>query len=263
MSNAVAREYTHVTEAPGNRVSRQAIDMLATRYSFAARFCQGKDVLEVACGPGPGLGLLASVARRLVAGDYTQRLVELAHAHYNGRVTLLRLDAQDLPFADGSYDVVLLFEALYYLGDPVRFLRETRRVLRSGGRVIIVSVNPGWLDFNPSPFSTKYFNSEELRTLLEREGFEPELRGTFRVNTPSLRDRAVSGIKRVAVRLGLIPQTMRSKEALKRLFFGRLQPFPAEWSAGVGTAEEPELVRAGAPDREHKVLFAVGARQQA
>ena len=47
--------YATVTETPGNRVTRDAIAMMYTRYAFAARYCEGKQVLEVGCGAGPGL----------------------------------------------------------------------------------------------------------------------------------------------------------------------------------------------------------------
>lgn len=254
-------DFTDVTEAPGNRVRQEALDMLRTRYQFAADLSEGRDVLEVACGPGPGLGYVAARARRVVGGDYTGRLVRLARQHYGSRLPLVQLDGQRLPFSDGSFDVVLMCEALYYLPDQVLFVAEARRVLRPGGHLLIVSVNPKWPDFNPSPFSTTYLDADETRRLLERTGFDPAMNGAFRTVAPSARDRAVSVVKRAAVRLGFIPNTMKGKEMLKRLFFGELTPFPAELCPGMGAFHPPEPLPAGSSSDTFKVLFAVGTRR--
>ena len=51
------------------------------------------------------------------------------------------MDAQHLRFPDNSFDVVLLFEALYYLEDPVKFVSEAERVLRQRGVLNICTVN--------------------------------------------------------------------------------------------------------------------------
>ena len=254
-------DFTDVTESPGNRVRQEALDMLRTRYQFAADLSEGRDVLEVACGPGLGLGCLAARARWVVGGDYTGRLVRLARQHYGSRLPLVQLDGQRLPFSDGSFDVVLMCEALYYLPDQALFVAEARRVLRPGGHLLIVSVNPKWLDFNPSPFSTKYLDADETRRMLERAGFDAAMSGAFRAVAPSARDRVVSVVKRAAVRLGFIPKTMKGKETLKRLFFGELAPFPAELCPGMGGFNPPEPLPAVAATDACKVLFAVGTKR--
>ena len=47
----------------------------------------------------------------------------------------------------------------------------------------------------------------------------------------------VSNLRRAAVKLGLIPQTMKGKELLKRVFYGELTPIPSEISDGIHVAE--------------------------
>src|SRR5262249_1639605 len=151
-----------VTEAPGNLVTREAIEMLTARYAWAAEAAAGKDVLEVACGAGPGLGLLARSGRRAIGGDYTDALLRVARRHSGPRLPLIRLAAGRLPFTDRSFDVVLLFEAIYYLPSVEQFLAECRRVLRPGGRLLVCTVNRAWRGFNPSPFSVRYFDANEI-----------------------------------------------------------------------------------------------------
>jgi protein-L-isoaspartate O-methyltransferase len=58
-------DYSDVTEAHGNQITREALAMMCTRYVFAARLSDGRDVLEVGCGAGQGLGVLRERARRV------------------------------------------------------------------------------------------------------------------------------------------------------------------------------------------------------
>ena len=250
-------DYTGVTEVPGDHISREAVSMLYTRYQYASQFCEYKDVLEVACGAGTGLGYLAKTARRVVGGDYTEDLVRKAHNHYKERIPLLRLDAHALPFQALSFDVVLLYEAIYYLAQPEVFLDECRRVLREQGLVLICTVNKMWADLNPSPLSTAYFSSQELGILLRKGQFNPEIYGAFPVQGKSLRGSLISWLKRVAVTLHLIPKTMRSKAFLKRIFLGPVTKLQPEVFDGMGTYVDPVPLSNDSPSNQFKVIFAV------
>jgi SAM-dependent methyltransferase len=248
-------DFTTVTEAPGDALRHEALEMLWTRYAFAAEYCRGRHVLEVACGAGQGLGLLAKTAARVVGGDYTERLLGLAKRHYGSRVPLVRLDGQQLPFRSGSFDVVLLYEAVYYLPEPALFLEECRRVLRPGGRVLLCTANKSVADFNPSPFHRSYYSGPELIDLFRQHRFDPVLLGAFPAGQETLRDRLISVIKRIAVALHLVPKTMRGKALLKRLFFGPLEVVPAELTDGAWRYQPPQVVPSGTRTQPFRVLF--------
>ncbi|MBI4869977.1 MAG: class I SAM-dependent methyltransferase [Candidatus Riflebacteria bacterium] len=251
-------DFSDVTERAGNRVTEENLSMDVTRYAFAARQSKGRDVLEVACGAGQGLGTLAASARRVVGGDFTESLVRVARRHYGARVPVLRLDAHELPFGRASFDMVVLYEAIYYLKRPEVFLAECRRVLRPRGLLLICSANREWADFNPSPFATRYYSGRELADLARQTGFEPELLGAFRLGPRSPRQKLVSVLKRTAVSLGLIPKTMAGKEWLKRLFLGRLVQQPVELRDGLAPDRPPEPLPPDAAVTEHKVVYLVG-----
>jgi SAM-dependent methyltransferase len=255
-----AVDYSGVTEVVGNRLTREALSMLYTRYAFGAGLAEDRDVLEVACGCGPGLGYLAKRARRVLGGDCTASLLARAARHYQGAIPLVQLDAQALPFRSASFGAVLLFEALYYLGEPRRFVAEAERVLRRPGCLVISTVNREWSDFNPSPLSTRYLSGRELGALLRECGFDTTIYGAFPVMRGSARARAVSVVRRTAVRLRLIPPTMKGKEMLKRLFLGRLIECPPEIGDAMAPYCPPAPLRTDAPIRDYKVLFAVGHR---
>jgi SAM-dependent methyltransferase len=254
------RDFTNVTELAGDEVSQEQIERLAHRYLWAGEYCDGRDVLEVACGSGPGLGHLAARARQLWAGDLTSRLVRDAQRHYGDRVALLELDAQHLPFADASMDVVILFEAIYYLPSAALFLAECRRVLRPGGRVLIASANPDLWDFNPSPHSVAYFGVVELVRLFAEAGFECQCFGHLPVDAVSFRQRMVRPLKKVAAVLGLIPKTMAGKKLLKRLVFGNLVCMPAEIGPDTAASSAPVALPPDLPDRRFKVIYVAASK---
>lgn len=248
-------DYTTVTESPGNLISSEAMSMLYTRYRYAAQFCEGKEVLEVACGAGQGLGFLGKAARRVFGGDYTENLLRTAQQHYNGRIPLARMDAQSLPFRDSTFDVVLLYEAIYYLQDPGQFLEECRRILRTKGTLLICTVNKEWRDFNSSPFSKRYFSSQELSELLQQHHFHPQLWGAFPVGQKSLKGTIISFLKRMAVNLRLIPKTMKGKQILKRFFLGKLVPLQPEITEGMAEYVPPKKIPLDASSPKYKVLY--------
>lgn len=254
-AGCVAIDYSSVTELPGSMVTRDQLARVCHRYYFAGGFCDGKDVLEVACGPGLGLGYLATRAKRVVGGDITKSLVDSARRHYGSRVELLCLDAHTLPFPERSFDVVILYEAIYYLSSPDRFLSECRRVLRPNGVVLICTVNKEWNGFNPSPYSVRYFSVPELHQLLEGHGFQAEVFGAFPDEAQTARDKVVSFIRRVAVRTGLIPKTMEGKRYLKRLFYGRLTPLPPEIRDGMVEYHHPVRLPPDSATSAFKVIY--------
>jgi ubiquinone/menaquinone biosynthesis C-methylase UbiE len=257
--DANLKDFSTVTEVPGNRISAEAFEMMRTRYAFAREFCQGKDVFEAACGAGQGLRCIARVARTVVGGDYTDALLRLARGHYGNEARLVRLDAHELPFRNGSFDTILLYEALYYLSRPERFLEECRRILRQPGIVIICTANKERRDFNPSPFSYRYFSGAELAAMLKKCGFRTELRAAFPVSAATIKDWMVSVLKRAAVKSRLIPKTMRGKELLKRMLFGRLVTMPQEVpEIPEHYATSPVTVPDDASLPGFKVLYAVG-----
>jgi len=254
----VPTDFSTVTEVTGYKVTQDQLERLYQRYAFAAQFCDGMDVLEVACGTGQGLGYLARKARRVVGGDFTEKLLKVSQRHYQGRVPLLRLDAHALPFRDRSFDVVILYEAIYYLADPDTFLNECRRVLRDEGQCLICTVNREWSDFNPSPYSTKYYSARELAELLRRHRFQVRLYGSFPATKDSLKDHVVSFLKRTAVSWNLIPKTMKGKEIIKYIFWGKLIPLPPEVIDGMAQSIRPTPISYDSLIPEFRVLYAVG-----
>ncbi len=114
-----------------------------------------------------------------------------------------------------------------------------------------------WSDFNPSPFSTKYFSVQELFALLKQYNFDVELFGDCPVSPDSAIDKIISIIKRTAVYLHLMPKTMRMKAIFKRVFFGKLLTLKEEIEDGVVEYSPPMPIPSDSPNLQYKVLYAV------
>jgi SAM-dependent methyltransferase len=256
-----ATDYSTVTELAGDEVTTEQLDRLHHRYYWAGPYCADKDVIEAGCGTGPGLGFLGKRARSLRAGDLTPGILAIAQQHYGSRFDLRQFDAQAMPYEDHSADAVILFEAIYYLPDAAQFVAECRRVLRSGGQVLISTANKDLSDFNPSPHSYTYYGVAELGQLFSSHGFAAHCFGYLSVRDVSLRQKLLRPVKILARNLRLIPQTMAAKKLLKKLVFGQLVPMPAEIQEGVIAYQEPVPLPLDVADREHKVIYCAAALQ--
>ncbi|MFJ3924673.1 class I SAM-dependent methyltransferase [Streptomyces sp. NPDC090022] len=102
----------------------------------------GLSVLDVGCGPGTitaDLAELVGPGGRVTAVDAAPEVMEQARAYATERgldtITFATADVHALDFPDGSFDVVHAHQVLQHVGDPVRALREMRRVCRPGGIV--------------------------------------------------------------------------------------------------------------------------------
>lgn len=101
-------------------------------------------ILDVGTGPGYFPLILARRGFSVTAVDYTEGMLEQARANcsdYPEYTTFLRMDAQALEFADGSFDVVLSRNVTWNLSEPQKAYDEWHRVLSKGGRLINFDAN--------------------------------------------------------------------------------------------------------------------------
>jgi ArsR family transcriptional regulator len=101
------------------------------------------DVLDVGSGDGAAASALAPYCRSLTCIDTSSRMIEAAKerlgqfAHVRAQVA----DVHELPFEADSFDAVLVFHTLTYAEHPARALAECARVLRPGGRLVLLCLD--------------------------------------------------------------------------------------------------------------------------
>lgn len=142
------------------------------RYHFASRFCQGKQVLDVACGEGYGSRILSNAAASVVGVDISAEAVAHARGRYaSDSLEFLEASAASLPLPDDSFDVVVSFETIEHHDQHEEMLSEIRRVLRPGGLMVLSSPNRQYYSIEPgysNPYHVKELFREELLALAGR-----------------------------------------------------------------------------------------------
>ncbi|GGY01517.1 SAM-dependent methyltransferase [Litchfieldella qijiaojingensis] len=136
----------------------------------------GDRVLDVGCGTGV---LLASLARempgiRLAGIDLSNEMLAIARRRVGANVELAEASAEALPFGDSEFDALVSTSVFHYIREPQRALGEMYRVLKPGGRLVIVDWCDDYLTcrfcdvflraFDPGHFRT--YRSDECRDLL-------------------------------------------------------------------------------------------------
>jgi phosphatidylethanolamine/phosphatidyl-N-methylethanolamine N-methyltransferase len=102
----------------------------------------GHEVLEVGVGTGINVTLYprdCSVVGVDLSPSMLEKARERCAKHDAQHVRLLAMDAADLTFPDGSFDVVYAPYVISVVPDPVKVAREMRRVCRRGGRIVILN----------------------------------------------------------------------------------------------------------------------------
>lgn len=143
-------------------------------YTFILPYAQHRTVVEVGCGEGYGTALLAGVAERVVGIDYDALTAAHAAATYP-QARFVRGNLAAVPVASAAVGLLVTLQVIEHVWDHPQFVRECRRALQPGGRLIVTT--PNRLTFSPgtdepvNPFHTKEFTADELVELLARGGF--------------------------------------------------------------------------------------------
>lgn len=139
--------------------------------------CQGECHLDVACGNGVMARRLASLGAAVTAVDFSEGLVARAKArtHSGIPVRYLVRDATDEPglvsLGEESFDAVVCTMALMDLPVVAPLYRAARRLLKAGGRLVVVTAHPAFNSNNPVFFSEL---SDEGSILKRRYGLKLE-----------------------------------------------------------------------------------------
>ena len=210
-SGTAARDLMEVAQLAAEEVPEVAADMAALRHlltkrrdsarayfdELAGRF--GKDyvpgrswkalaeallkvvdfrvVADLGAGEGALAQLLAQRAERVIAVDLSPKMVEFGQslAHRNGLTNLeYRLgDIEDPPIADASLDLAILSQALHHAQNPQRALDAACRILKPGGRLIVLDLVHHQFEEARELYADRWLGFAEsgLAAMLEKAGF--------------------------------------------------------------------------------------------
>lgn len=180
-----------------SRVMRAEERSYAYLYRRIPKLVRGKEVLELATGPGALAKRIAPVTKRMLATDYSEGMI--AEAKKGACPNNLRFevaDAHSLPYADASFDAVVIVNALHLLPEPERALREVARVLRPDG----VLIAPNFVKQRESLFARSWeallslaglrfanqWTPEEYLDFLKKNGWEVRFYEMMQARMPLL-----------------------------------------------------------------------------
>lgn len=167
------------------------------------------DVADLGCGEGYLTIEAARWARHVVAVDRATGVLDRAKALAERRkldnITWKRGELESLPLDTGSVDVALLSQALHHAAEPARAIAEAVRILRPGGRLLVLDLRAHDESWVRAKLGDQWlgFTDERLRALLGGPGLT-DVRvapGARRVNDPFVVLLAV-GTKPAASRNG-------------------------------------------------------------
>jgi ArsR family transcriptional regulator len=135
------------------------------------------DVADLGCGDGYLTIEAARWARRVVAVDRSEEVLKRARALARRRkvanIIWKKGELERLPMKDASADVALLSQALHHAANPARALDEASRVLRPGGRLLVLDLRRHEEVWVRERFGDRWlgFEDAELAGLLKQSGF--------------------------------------------------------------------------------------------
>lgn len=198
-------EFTGEYFVPGESGQRIEDDHME-RYKFASRYVRGKSVLDIACGVGYSAPILIHAGASSYDGvDISKELAAYANRKYGSDA--IHYHAGDICLFDSGrqYDLITCFETIEHVPDYKSALSNLRKLLKSGGLLLISSPNrkitsPGSLSLSDTPaneFHTQEFTPEELLLALRQADFRA---GSGDVYGQRQRLSGLSLLRRVAPR---------------------------------------------------------------
>jgi ubiquinone/menaquinone biosynthesis C-methylase UbiE len=133
-------------------------------------------VADLGCGTGPLTATLAPFVRRVIAVDSARTMLAAARRRLEGvtNANLRQGELEALPLEAGEVDAAVMSLVLHYIAEPAKALGEAARVVRPGGRLVVIDMMPHDREEYRQQMGHVWqgFSEEQLTTWLSAAGFE-------------------------------------------------------------------------------------------
>ncbi len=176
-------------------------------YEWVARRCAGLEVVDMACGEGYGVEVLARHARRVTGVDANPEAHEHARLRYSRPGVRFVRDLVER--FEEPCDAVVFLQTIEHVEDPESILRHFKGMLRPGGSAYVSTPNlltlaPPGAAKSDNPWHVKEYRAEEFRSLCESVFGRVELVGLFHARVLKAHELALrAGWDRVHAALGI------------------------------------------------------------
>lgn len=151
---------------PGAAAADYAVDLerhLAA-YRWAAGRAAGRRVLDAGCGEGYGAALLAESARAVVGLDREEAVAVARVRHRAPNLEYRVADLERLADLGDRFDLVVSFQVIEHLPDPVGFLRGLAACTAAAGEILVTTPNR-LMSVSENPYHLREWTAPELRAL--------------------------------------------------------------------------------------------------
>jgi len=186
-------DYDDVAPTYNRRYERNRYDGTRAALHEFLGDATNADVAEVGCGTGHWLADVAGSVRTIIGIDASWEMLRCAAADARSAL-LIHARAEQLPLATASVDRMFCINALHHFTEPQTFAREARRVLRAGGSLMSVGLDPHtdldqwWIyDYFPGALAAdraRYLPTPMIRDIFQSVGFT-DVRTTLAQHFPA------------------------------------------------------------------------------
>ncbi len=166
----------YTTEIASDKIPSDNVihQRLLSAYHQAKPFVKG-DLLELGCGEGRGVELLAPLANSYVGIDKIKSVIETLEKKYSDYKFMSGV-FPPFPFEDNSFDTIVTFQVIEHVKDDEGFVQEIHRVLKPGGRALITTPNIK-MTLSRNPWHEREYTGDELTSMCKKYFENVEMNG--------------------------------------------------------------------------------------
>ncbi|MEO9872879.1 class I SAM-dependent methyltransferase [Ekhidna sp.] len=166
----------YTTEIASDKIPSDNVihQRLLSAYHHAKKFIKG-DLLELGCGEGRGVELLATLADSYIGIDKIEAVVEKLQKKHNDFKFMSGV-FPPFPFEDNSFDTIITFQVIEHVKEDQNFIKEIHRVLKPGGQALITTPNIK-MTLSRNPWHEREYTGDELTSLCKNYFDKVEMKG--------------------------------------------------------------------------------------
>lgn len=218
------------------------------RYLKAREFLSSSDiVLDIACGTGYGAEILSHKVKQVIGGDLNVAAIDYNNKFYDlPNLRFEVIDGTNLPFENNTFNALISFETIEHTRDYILMLNEFKRIVISGGTIIISTPNfylnsPNGYIVNK--FHTQEWTPSEFKELINSLFGEFEYYGQeyIRYKNKGLKYRIANVVERIFYIRGFRKLPLIFQDAIMKFIIGKGQYPEAcdyEWTDNFETIEK-------------------------
>ena len=248
ISNSHSKNMHLHTEREGAYFPLNAINEVSQRYFFAKKYCKNKVVLEIGPGTGIASDKLINISKEYVCVEYSKENYQILKKKYPD-IQSVNSDFLTVDLLDKKFDTIISMANIYYF-DFQKFIAKCSKYNTKNGDLVFCTTNISHQDFNPAPFSIKYYSLSKLREIMNNYGYKTTFYGAFKkVNNTGTSANILNKILKILIPKFIVYQM--------KILLKKIKPFAID-SHEISTTNKKmqlDLVDSDSDSKDYIVLY--------